>query len=65
VKEKVMHTEDKAVIVSQWPSMLYLIRKQLSQLKVHTEVFSGTVPVLQRNKLVDEFNKCKGGPKVI
>lgn len=64
VKEKVLHTNDKAIIVSQWPSMLNLINKQLSQYYVKTETFSGAVPILQRNKLVNEFNNIKGGPKV-
>lgn len=59
-----MPTDDKAVIVSQWPSMLLLIRKQLSQFDVKTEMFTGAVPVLLRNKIVGEFNNTKGGPKV-
>lgn len=64
VKEKVLHTDDKAIIVSQWPSMLHLIDQQLSQYHVKTELFSGAVPVLLRNKIVDEFNDLKRGPKV-
>lgn len=64
VKEKVLHTDDKAIIVSQWPSMLNLIAKQLSQYKVKTELFSGAVPMVHRNKIVDEFNNLKGGVKV-
>lgn len=64
VEEKVLHTNDKAVIVSQWPSMLLLIQKQLSRYHVKTEIFSGAVPVLNRNKIVSEFNSPNGGPKV-
>lgn len=64
VVEKVLSTEDKAVIVSQWPSMLLLIEKQLSQYKVKTGMFSGSVPVPQRNKLVEDFNTLKRDPKV-
>lgn len=64
VKEKVLHTNDKAIIVSQWPSMLHLINNQLSQYQVKTELFSGAVPVLQRNKIVHEFNDLKRGPRV-
>ncbi|XP_025412191.1 transcription termination factor 2-like isoform X2 [Sipha flava] len=65
VKEKVLHTNDKAIIVSQWPSMLHLIDNQLSQYQVKTELFSGAVPVLQRNKIVDEFNNLKHGPRIL
>lgn len=64
VKEKVLHTDEKAVIVSQWPSMLLLINKQLSKYQVKTELFTGAVPVPHRNKIVGEFNNLKGGPKV-
>lgn len=65
VKEKVLCTEDKAVIVSQWPSVLNLVNKQLSQYNVKTEIFSGVVPVLLRNKMICEFNKVNGGPKIL
>lgn len=64
VNEKVLHTDDKAVIVSQWPSVLNLVNKQLSQYNVKTEIFSGAVPVLHRNKIISEFNRVNGGPKV-
>jgi len=64
IKEKVLCTEDKAVIVSQWPSVLNLVNKQLSQYNVKTEIFSGVVPVLLRNKMICEFNKVNSGPKV-
>lgn len=64
VKAKVLHTDEKAVIVSQWPSMLLLIEKQLSQYHVKSELFSGAIPVPHRNKIVGEFNNLKGGPKV-
>ncbi|XP_060839686.1 transcription termination factor 2 [Rhopalosiphum padi] len=65
VKEKVLYTEDKAVIVSQWPSVLNLVNKQLSQYNVKTEIFSGVVPVLHRHKIISEFNKVNGGPKIL
>ncbi|XP_050057902.1 transcription termination factor 2-like isoform X2 [Aphis gossypii] len=65
VKEKVLCTEDKAVIVSQWPSVLNLVNKQLSQYNVKTEIFSGVVPVLLRNKMISEFNKVNSGPKIL
>lgn len=64
MKDKVLNTDDKAVIVSQWPSMLILVNKQLSKYQVKTEMFSGSVPVYQRNKIINDFNNCKGGPKV-
>jgi len=64
VKEKVLSTDDKAIIVSQWPSMLLLIGKQLSQSSVKTELFSGAVSIPNRNKIVTEFNNLREGPKV-
>lgn len=44
--------------------MLNLVEKQLSKYKVKTELFSGAVPVILRNKIVDEFNNNAGGVKV-
>jgi transcription termination factor 2 len=53
---------DKAIIVSEWPSFLYLIRKNLAHYK--TEVFSGAIPIVKRNKIIREFNNPDGGPQV-
>ncbi|XP_050421158.1 transcription termination factor 2-like [Adelges cooleyi] len=65
VNEKVLSTNDKAIIVSQWPSMLLLIGNELAKYRVKTKLFSGSVPVLQRNKIVEEFNNDQNGTKIL
>ncbi|XP_050544348.1 transcription termination factor 2-like isoform X2 [Daktulosphaira vitifoliae] len=65
VHEKVLDTDDKAIIVSQWPSMLQLIGNELTKYKVKTELFSGAVPIPLRNKIVTEFNNSQSGPKIL
>lgn len=55
---------EKAIIVSQWPSMLYLIRLHLSKYDVKMEMFSGSIPLLKRNTIIREFNKNNSGPQV-
>lgn len=66
VWEKVLKNngQDKAIVVSQWPSMLYLLRHNLSKYNVKMEMFSGAVPILERNKIVRDFNNSDGGPQV-
>ncbi|XP_026823254.1 ATP-dependent helicase ULS1-like [Rhopalosiphum maidis] len=54
---------DKAIIVSEWPSFLYLIRKNLAHYK--TEMFSGAIPIVKRNKIIREFNNPDGGPQIL
>lgn len=67
VKEKVLYNgcKDKAIIVSQWPSMLRIIRLHLSKYNVKMEIFSGEVSVLKRNEIVNKFNDIIDGPRVI
>ncbi|XP_050544342.1 transcription termination factor 2-like isoform X3 [Daktulosphaira vitifoliae] len=65
VQDKVLNTDDKAIIVSQWPSMLYLIENQLSKYNVNMVMYSGAVPVKARSKLVNEFNNLHSGPKIM
>lgn len=67
VREKVLidDCKEKAIIVSQWPSMLRIIRQHLSEYKCEMEMYSGDVPILKRNSIVREFNNTNGGPQVI
>jgi len=56
---------DKAIIVSQWPSFLYLIRQKLAHYNAKMEMFSGVIPIFKRNKIIRDFNNPNGGPQVI
>jgi len=67
VNQKVLidGNREKAIIVSQWPSYLYLIRKHLAHYNAKMEMFSGTIPIPKRNKIIREFNQPNSGPQVI
>lgn len=56
---------EKAIIVSQWPSFLYLIQRHLAHYNAKMEIFSGAIPLQKRNKIIREFNNPDGGPQVI
>lgn len=64
LKEKVLKTEDKAVIVSQWTSFLNLIALQLKLDGVKYDQLDGTVAVSKRMSIVDNFNDPKSKLKV-
>ncbi|XP_025197346.1 MATH and LRR domain-containing protein PFE0570w-like [Melanaphis sacchari] len=67
VNDKVLlnGNDDKAIIISQWPSFLYLIHKHLAQYNAKIEMFSGTIPILKRTKIIREFNNPNGGPQIL
>lgn len=66
VREKVLINDckEKAIIVSQWPSMLRIIRKHLSEYDCEMEMYSGDLSMLNKNSIVREFNNINGGPQV-
>ncbi|XP_050421193.1 uncharacterized protein LOC126833731 [Adelges cooleyi] len=65
VKEKVLGTDDKAIIVSQWPSMLHLVRNRLLLYNVEMDLYTGAVPIMARSKVMNRFNDPNGGPKIL
>jgi len=56
---------DKAIIVSQWPSFLYLIKRNLAHYNSKIEMFSGAIPIPKRNEIIREFNNPNSGLQVI
>uniref|UniRef100_A0A1Q3EX87 Transcription termination factor 2 n=1 Tax=Culex tarsalis TaxID=7177 RepID=A0A1Q3EX87_CULTA len=63
--ERVLCTDDKAVVVSQWSSVLEIVAQQLRVKGVRFTALTGAVPVKLRNDLVVEFNKEGAGPKLM
>lgn len=51
---------DKAIIVSQWTSVLILFVDHLNAAGITYVKFAGDTPVSKRNEIVDEFNKPTG-----
>lgn len=65
LQEKVLCTNDKVVIVSQWTSMLNVIHSILQSQRINCALLTGSVPVRQRMVVVDDFNREHHGPKVL
>lgn len=55
---------EKAVIVSQWTSMLQIVYKHLKKNKIRASAITGQVPVKDRTMIVNEFNEEGTGPRV-
>ncbi|KAJ8723684.1 hypothetical protein PYW07_007664 [Mythimna separata] len=55
---------DKAVVVSQWTSVLRLVEEQLTKAKVRSVTLSGNVPVPARQPLLEKINDPKSDVKV-
>jgi transcription termination factor 2 len=65
LEERVLHTNDKAVIVSQWTSYLNILAKFLDEKSVSYCMLSGNVPAHKRNEIVVDFNRANGGAKLM
>ncbi|GLG96545.1 Transcription termination factor 2 [Gryllus bimaculatus] len=60
LREKVINTSDKGIIVSQWTSVLNIIYTHLVDIGVKCDILSGSVPVKDRMEVVKKFNTESG-----
>lgn len=65
LREKVLMAGDKAIIVSQWTSLLQLIAKHLKNEGIHFNELNGSIPVHKRMCLVDDFNNPNNPVQVL
>ncbi|KAG8238767.1 hypothetical protein J437_LFUL018640 [Ladona fulva] len=65
LEENVISQEDKAVVVSQWTSMLELIALHLKKRKIRHRTLSGAVPLKERMDIIESFNNSERGPKIL
>ena len=56
---------EKAVVVSQWTSMLAIVKLHIRELGIKTVEISGQVPVKARGDIVDDFNNNERGGQVM
>ncbi|XP_053613826.1 transcription termination factor 2-like isoform X2 [Plodia interpunctella] len=56
---------DKAVVVSQWTSVLGLVERELTKERVKSVTLSGKVPVPARQKLIDAINDANNPTRVM
>ena len=55
---------EKVIVVSQWTSMLDVIKGHLSKLHIKFTEISGKIPVKARGEIVDNFNQKDRGAQV-
>lgn len=65
LREHIVGSEDKAIIVSQWTSYLAIIRGMLEVDGITYCELNGTVPVKNRNDIVVNFNNKTSGIQVM
>lgn len=64
-EEKVQSSDDKAIIISQWTSVLNILKTQFSVRRIPFLSLDGTVPVKDRQKIVNEINDPRSDKKVL
>ncbi|XP_039493622.1 transcription termination factor 2 [Drosophila santomea] len=58
-------SDDKAIVVSQWTSVLDILREHLSNDGVTTLSLNGTIPVKNRQDIVNQFNDRNNQKRVL
>jgi transcription termination factor 2 len=56
---------DKAIVVSQWTSLLGLVSTHISKEKIPIDTLDGSVEVKKRMSIVDNFNNPRSKTKVL
>ena len=64
LKIKDSKSGEKAIIVSQWTSMLLIVKDHLQNVGIRCHSISGQVLVKDRPAIVEDFNNNARGPKV-
>ncbi|XP_046736506.1 transcription termination factor 2 [Diprion similis] len=64
--QEILDKGDKMIVVSQWTSMLEVVRSQLKTLNGATyDILSGKIPVKSRQHIVESFNKIGSAPQIL
>merc|ERR1711988_848503 len=56
---------EKAVVVSQWTSMLIIMKKHIEEMGLRVAEINGQVPVKDRSGIVNDFNRVNAGKEVM
>lgn len=65
LKTSVLPADDKAIIVSQWKSVLDIVGEMLAKEGIKTLSLNGKIPVQNRQAIVDEFNDPRGRKRIL
>lgn len=58
-------SHEKAVVVSQWTSMLEIIKVHIKKEGLHMTEIHGQVPIQERTGIVEAFNRQNSGPQIM
>ena len=64
VKRQEEGVVEKAIIVSQWTSMLEIVKQHMRPMGIKVTEITGRVAVKERGPIVDDFNNNEKGPQV-
>ena len=62
--QKIIKKGQKAVVVSQWTSMLDVFEQHLNKMGIRTHTISGGIHMKVRTAIVEDFNTNERGPPV-
>lgn len=65
LREHIVGSDDKAIVVSQWTSYLHIVRGMLDVEGIPYCELTGNVLVKHRNDIVDDFNNPRSRPKIM
>ncbi|XP_073824210.1 transcription termination factor lodestar [Musca autumnalis] len=65
LKERVLAAGDKAIVVSQWTSVLNILKTHIERENVATLSLNGTVAVKNRQDIVSEFNNANSRKRIL
>uniref|UniRef100_A0A1A9VW68 Helicase ATP-binding domain-containing protein n=1 Tax=Glossina austeni TaxID=7395 RepID=A0A1A9VW68_GLOAU len=61
----VLKTNDKAIVVSQWISVLEILGSHLEEAGISTLAFNGQIPVKKRQDIITEFNDPSSKKRIL
>ncbi|XP_063696504.1 uncharacterized protein LOC134827673 [Culicoides brevitarsis] len=65
LKEKFIPTQDKGIIVCEWPSFLDIIADHLSEMSLSFEMFTGKTDMKDRPEILKRFNSDCMNPRIL
>ncbi|XP_050336694.1 transcription termination factor 2 [Bactrocera neohumeralis] len=65
LKTKVLNGNDKAIVVSQWTSVLNILKTHLEEQGCITLSLNGTIPVKNRQEIVTQFNDANNHKRIL
>ncbi|XP_061400402.1 transcription termination factor 2 [Musca vetustissima] len=65
LKERVLAAGDKAIVVSQWTSVLNILKTHIERENVATLSLNGSIAVKNRQEIVTEFNSPKSSKRIL